>query len=788
MRRTAVLSAVLALGPVAGTAAVVPVAEAAPVVTSASAAPEVELPRPVRGANAVRLLGGQLDEAAARNDMSGAELTELLTTDPTAWIDTAGAVFFKEAVATAPADDPVSAQAPLSQTFQLHSNPASSTTIFLDFDGGTASGTSWHTSYPATPTTQPAWDTGGNAAVFDDAERTAIQTIWQSVAEDYAPFDVDVTTADPGPAKINRSSLADTAYGSHVLITPSVGAHDAICGGCGGVAYIDVFDAVSSGGGDGYGSYQPAWVFPQKLGNSPKNIAEAASHEVGHNFGLRHDGNAAQGYDTGHGAWAPIMGVGYDRAISQWSRGDYATATNQEDDVAIIRSVTGSRPDEAPSIVLDAPAPPAGTAYVGSRTDVDTYLLGTCSGTVSVVADPLASWADLDLQLTILDDLGHVVATHDPASVQTTTSTASGMGASLTRTLTSGTYYASVDGVGNGAWSTGYDDYGSLGSYTLAATGCDGTGGPAPTTTSLLATASGRTVTLTATPASDWGVLTGDVVFREGATVVGTMPLGTGSAVVVLASVAPGVHTYNATFVPSDTAAYVGSTSPGSTVTVARVATTTDLTTTASGRSVNLAVTVTSGSGVPAGAVELREGTTVLGTVPLSAGAASLTLADVAPGDHIYTATYAPTSTFHSGSTSPARTQRVDAPVVPPITPVPTPTPTPTADPVPTPPAAPTAPTAPTVSVSTTTLKAPTKAQAGTRPTITVMVRRGTAAAGGTVVVTVGKKSTTLTLTSGTGRLKLPRLKAGKLKITGRYTGNPTTAASTATSTIKVTG
>ena len=58
--------------------------------------------------------------------------------------------------------------------------------------------TGWHASYPATPTTQPAWDPGGNAAAFDDAERTAIQTIWQSVAEDYAPFDVDVTTADPG--------------------------------------------------------------------------------------------------------------------------------------------------------------------------------------------------------------------------------------------------------------------------------------------------------------------------------------------------------------------------------------------------------------------------------------------------------------------------------------------------------------------------------------------------------------------------------------------------------------
>ncbi|RYC09576.1 Ig-like domain repeat protein [Nocardioides zhouii] len=869
---TSTLSVVLALGITAGTAAAVPPA-AQPTATTATSAPsEVELPRPVRGANAVRLLADRLDEAAARNEMSATELTELLTTDPTAWIDTAGAVFYKEGVATAPTDDPVSARAPLSETFALHSRPGSTKTIFLDFDGAAASATGWHASYPATPTSQPAWDTGGNAAVFDDAERTAIQSIWQAVAEDYAPFDVDVTTADPGPDGINRSSLLDTTYGSHALITPSVGAHDAICNplnngsACGGVAYINVFDKVLSGGGDGYGYRQPAWVFPQKLGNSAKNIAEAVSHEVGHNFGLQHDGNATQGYDRGHGAWAPIMGVGYDRPISQWSKGDYAGATNQQDDVAIIRGIVGSRADEAPSLVLGAPSVPAGTAYVDSRTDVDTYVLGTCSGSVSVVANPLASLSDLDVQLTLLDGLGQVVATDAPTSAQTSTSTASGMGASLTRTLSTGIYYAQVDGVGNGPWSTGYDDYGSLGAYTLAATGCDN---PTPTTTSLVATAIGRTVTLTATPSTLLGILTGEVVFREGTTVVGTTVLGIGSPVAVLTSVSPGAHTYTATFVPlgathlgsaspatsvtvrttsttalttsvtgrdvtldaqvatdggapvgtvevrdgdtlvgtaalaagtasltlpsvapgahsyratfvpSDTAAYAGSTSSTKAVTIARVATTTDLTTSATGRTVTLAAAVATGSGVPAGVVELRDGTILLGTVPLSAGAASLTVSDVALGNHTYTATYVPSGTFHAGSTSPARTQQVvDAPVVPPT--VQMPAPTPTADPLPT------LPTVPPVSASTTTIRAPKKAKAGTRPRVTITVVRGASAASGTVVVTVGKRSRTLTLKAGSVRMRLARLKVGKVRITVRYAGDATTTASTAKQTIRV--
>ena len=537
---TFTLSVVLSLGAVAGMPASVQAAAPTPRAPGASptsadrpvsvdelravrGAParrgsEVELPRPVRGANALRLLGDQLDEAAALNDLSEERLTELLTTDRSVWLDDSGAVFFKDEVALAPADDPVSAQAPLDQTFQLHSLPGSTKTIYLDFDGGTASATAWHAAYPATPTTQPAWDLTGNPAVFDDTERTAIQTVWQAVAEDYAPFDVDVTTADPGPAGTHRASAADDTYGSHVLITPSVGAHDTICPtGCGGVAYLDVFDAVNGNGkgpgGDGYGYMQPAWVFPHKLGNSAKNIAEAVSHEVGHNFGLQHDGTPTLGYYGGHGAWAPIMGAGYSRAVSQWSKGDYANANNQQDDVAIIRGIAGPRSDEAPTSIAASPSVPGGTAYVSSRTDVDTYLLGTCTGSVTVNANGLGTPANLDVKLSVLDATGQVVATDDPAS---------GMNASLSRTLTSGTYYASVDGVGNGSWDTGYDDYGSLGAYTLAATGCDGaapTGTPsAPTSTTATPHASDPTATVSWAAPTNAGTsaVTGYLLTRSG--------------------------------------------------------------------------------------------------------------------------------------------------------------------------------------------------------------------------------------------------------------------------------
>ena len=178
------------------------------------------------------------------------------------------------------------------------------------------------------------------------------------------------------------------------------------------------------------------------------------------------------------------------------------------------------------------------------------------------------------------------------------------------------------------------------------------------TTTGLSATASGRTVTLTATPSTGNGTLAGSVEFREGATVVGTVPLGAGSTVLVLSSVGPGSHGYTATFIPSSTS-HAGSTSPLRTV-VVQVSSTTALTASSPGRDVTLDVQVTTDGGTPAGTVELRDGSTLVGTRPVSAGAASLTLIDVAPGDHTYTATFVPTDTAaYTGSVSLARTVTV---------------------------------------------------------------------------------------------------------------------------------
>ncbi len=132
--------------------------------------------------------------------------------------------------------------------------------------------------------------------------------------------------------------------------------------------------------------------------------------------------------------------------------------------------------------------------------------------------------------------------------------------------------------------------------------------GKIATDTALIASVSGQTVTLTATPTTSSGTLTGSVEFREGTTLLDTVDLTGGDAVLTLTDVAPGDHTYTATFVPTGTT-HAGSTSPTRTVTVAKIATNTALTADVDGRTVTLTATPTTTSGSLAGAVEFRDGT-----------------------------------------------------------------------------------------------------------------------------------------------------------------------------------
>lgn len=469
-------------------------------------------------------------------------LAALLATDPSAHLDRAGHLYFADPAptdggATADADlpDVEPAAYPLSQTFLLHSRPGSQRTIYLDFDGVTVTGTQWNDRLPNG--TYPGYDRNGEPS-FGTGELENIQLIWQHVAEDYAPFDVDVTTQEPAPDAITRTDVNDQVFGTRAAVTNSVAVSTALCdNSCGGIAYVNAFDREVD-----HARSQPAWVFQHKLydgdrENNTKAIAEAVSHEVGHNFGVRHDSAGADTtYYAGHAMWAPIMGSSYLKPVTQWSQGEYAGATTMQtnpNDLSVIAE--GGAPvlaDDAGNTVGTASTSPAGRKLITARTDVDVFDWGVCNGAVTVGASSVSAGAalpansspDLDIKLDILNASGAVVASNNPAAAFVDRFTATGLDAKVTADLPSGRYYVRVDGVGVGdPLDTGYSDYASLGAYALDGAPCSGPPlAPAAIGATSSADGTSATVTWTAPPSNGGTPLTGYRVGRTGAATVDT--------------------------------------------------------------------------------------------------------------------------------------------------------------------------------------------------------------------------------------------------------------------------
>lgn len=95
-----------------------------------------------------------------------------------------------------------------------HSNPSYTKKIYLDFDGQQISGTTWNNRvYLGTYNTgavinAPAFSFDSDLTTFNATELTAIQEVWARVAEDFAPFQVDVTTESPSASAFTAGSQA----------------------------------------------------------------------------------------------------------------------------------------------------------------------------------------------------------------------------------------------------------------------------------------------------------------------------------------------------------------------------------------------------------------------------------------------------------------------------------------------------------------------------------------------------------------------------------------------------
>lgn len=335
---------------------------------------------------------------------------------------------------------------PGTDVFNLNSHPEAEATIMLDFDGIYLESTQW---------------TGGDTLLAEPHDYTdeQIYNIWKVVAEDFRPFDINVTTSE----SVFQNAPADQRI-RNVFTTTTYFYSNA-----GGVAYIGSF--TWSGADE-----EPCWTFNYGV----KNGGETASHEVGHTMGLGHDGTVAhddvssEEYYAGQGDWAPIMGVGFYRPVTHWSQGEYQYADNDEDDIAIIASASngfgfrdddhGNTPSMATSLQIDSNDVLAedNQGVISTEDDVDYFGFSMSeSGTIDLDIQPWDTIPNLDIRCRLYDSLGNVITSVDP----------NGLPAAITDTLSTGTYYLAIDGVGEGdPFTDGYSDYGSQGFYAISGT------------------------------------------------------------------------------------------------------------------------------------------------------------------------------------------------------------------------------------------------------------------------------------------------------------------------------
>jgi hypothetical protein len=422
--------------------------------TAAAQAP-LNLPEKSQGENAITMIADRLPEIANEHSMSAEQFARILREDPTAWINEEGRMFYVDPLqeyATIEESEPAE-PVTLEQAFSLNSRPGSKRVIFLDFDGMTMVNRAW--AGGAEVTALP-YSYDSDRTTFSATELTYIQLTWATVAEDMRPFDVNVTTEDPGQDAITRSDADDEYYGTRVLIT-----NCSVFGYCGwgGVAWLHSFDDI----GD---KYKPALVFNTSL----RGIREASTHEAGHNLSLSHDGTSSVTYYRGHNGWAPIMGVGYYQPLVQWSQGEYFDANQQQDDIQRIQNIGAplaaddhgdTNIDASELLVVNKAI--RGSGDIGTREDVDVFKIvgGTGSYRIQVYAN--GNYPNLDIQAQLIDSDGNLVA---DSNEETT------LDADISvDNLPQGEYFLTIDGVGKGdPLVLGYTDYASLGHYEIRGT------------------------------------------------------------------------------------------------------------------------------------------------------------------------------------------------------------------------------------------------------------------------------------------------------------------------------
>jgi hypothetical protein len=350
----------------------------------------------------------------------------------------------------------------VSQIPQFSSKPGSANILYLCFVGGNVTNTYWNGSietYNPLP-----FDRDGTPATFNSEEQTFLIQVWESVAEDFKPFDVNVTTVSPTAAQMATNKVI------WCYITPTVdsnGNYLPYAPYAGGVAYFDVFGSAD------YSQLSPIWNYNIW---DMSNCAATVSHEAGHNLGLSHDGTFSSEYYTGHTAngsnsgtnWFPIMGSGI--GVSHWSKGEYFNANNFEDDLAIIGTKLNFNFDDNSSF---RPCSVSSTGYFANGTidcndRIDIFEFKAQTNMITFNSTSSIADGNLGMRLQIMNGGNIPLASSVNGTVgQNITVTCNNL-------VIGSIYRLAILPIGSGAPTsvtpTGYTSYGSLGSYTITQT------------------------------------------------------------------------------------------------------------------------------------------------------------------------------------------------------------------------------------------------------------------------------------------------------------------------------
>jgi hypothetical protein len=357
-----------------------------------------------------------------------------------------------------------SATYPLSSIPALNSLPGAKVSLYLNFVGDYIS--SWN---GYTNITTPVFDQDGDPTTFSSGELAAINTIWQCVAEDYAPFNINVTTV--APPRLDNG----------VALKVDIGGNGAWFGGGTGISEQGSFmDSTPN----------VVFAFSNNIGTYAPDIAAVASHEAGHGFGLAHqsvwdsNGNKTAEYNPGPGdGTAPIMGTDFaywPRPISRWWYGTSdISPTSIQDDMAIIagtlpglttgtttgigyRPITvGQTAATATSLTVSGNTLSA-SGVIESMSQMDYYSLTTGAGSVTLAANVPTGFNDLAPKVLLYNSNG--------TTLIASASYGANDNATITANLAAGSYLFVVESSGPSSGSTSTNYGFNIGSYTINGT------------------------------------------------------------------------------------------------------------------------------------------------------------------------------------------------------------------------------------------------------------------------------------------------------------------------------